>query len=67
MREYHPDPRALERFVRGLVSRQEVKLVVRHLLTRCPRCLAIVQDLAGPGWVRGHRDAIPEGAGRRKE
>lgn len=56
MKEYHPDSRVLERFVRGVASPPEAQLVVRHLLTRCPRCRAVVQELAqelaGPGWAR---------------
>ncbi len=51
MREYHPDPHVLERFVRSVASPPEARLVVRHLLTRCPGCRAIVQELAGRGWA----------------
>ncbi|MES1211177.1 MAG: hypothetical protein ABUL63_02465 [Acidobacteriota bacterium] len=66
MREYHPDPRVLERFVRAVASPPEAQLVVRHLLTRCPRCRAIVQELAEPGWaarqepLKESRKASPE-------
>jgi hypothetical protein len=35
----HPDEDTLERFVRGELSRAEVGVVVRHLLTDCPRCV----------------------------
>src|SRR5262245_58258465 len=41
----HPSPEMLERFMRGEVSRQENRAVVRHLLTRCPQCRYITGRL----------------------
>lgn len=34
----HPEPSQLERFLRGQLPRTEVRDIVRHLLTGCPRC-----------------------------
>jgi len=34
----------LQRFLRAELTRRENQLVVRHLLTRCPLCLQLVQE-----------------------
>jgi hypothetical protein len=53
-RETHPATATLERFVRGELGRPEARAVVRHLLTRCPRCVGV----AGKLW-RGGNPARP--------
>jgi len=49
MRDEHPGDRQLERFVRGELPREDISAIVRHLLTRCPRCLAVARR----SWSRG--------------
>lgn len=34
----------LQRFLRAELSRMENQSIVRHLLTRCPHCLEVVQE-----------------------
>ncbi|HWM93491.1 MAG TPA: hypothetical protein VN493_22205 [Thermoanaerobaculia bacterium] len=34
----HPDPEQIERFILGQSSREESRLVARHLLRACPEC-----------------------------
>jgi hypothetical protein len=41
----HLEPGELERFLRGELGRAETRRVVRHLLTRCPQCAAVVRPL----------------------
>jgi anti-sigma factor RsiW len=41
----HPTELALSRFLRGELSPSESAAVVRHLLTRCPRCARITAGL----------------------
>jgi hypothetical protein len=50
MRPAHPEAFQLERFLRGELTQPEVRAVVRHLLTRCPRCL----EIAGRLWNLGN-------------
>jgi hypothetical protein len=45
----HPEPRRLGSFLRGQLSRTEVRDVVRHLLTGCPRCREVTRRL----WMLG--------------
>jgi hypothetical protein len=45
----HPGPGQLGRFVRCELSREESRSVVRHLLTGCPACAALVNPLLGRG------------------
>ena len=45
----HPAAETLERFVRGELPREKAPAVVRHLLTGCPRCVAIARR----AWNRG--------------
>lgn len=49
----HPEALQVERFLRGELTRSEVRAVVRHLLTRCPRCV----EVAGRLWRLG--DPVP--------
>jgi hypothetical protein len=51
----HPEAEQVERFLRGELTRAEVRAVVRHLLTRCPRCV----EVAGRLWNLG--DPVPLG------
>jgi len=41
----HPPRDVLLRFALDTANRQENRLVVRHLLTRCPSCAAVVREL----------------------
>jgi hypothetical protein len=38
-------PQQLERFMRGESPRDECRLIVRHLLSRCPECVAITRRI----------------------
>ncbi|MEO6193888.1 MAG: hypothetical protein ABIS20_12820 [Thermoanaerobaculia bacterium] len=49
----HPEAEQVERFLRGELTPAEVRAVVRHLLTRCPRCA----EVAGRLWKLG--DPVP--------
>jgi hypothetical protein len=44
----HPNGEDLQRFARGELSRREVREIVRHLLTGCPRCRRLTAALWGP-------------------
>ncbi len=50
-RRSHPGPRELERFMGGELSPAGCSAVVRHLLTGCPRCVAVTRRL----WALGER------------
>jgi hypothetical protein len=41
----HPEPAALERFLRGEASRAETRAVVRHLLAGCAVCSQVTLPL----------------------
>lgn len=41
----HPDMRLLERFMRNELQGRERRLIVRHLLTGCPDCVAVTRRL----------------------
>lgn len=53
--QQHPDPQLLERFLRCEAEGEERQIVVRHLLTGCPQCMAVTRrvwslaDGRGPG------------------
>ena len=47
----HPGTHLLEGLLRGELSAAECRLVVRHLLTGCPRCVQV----AGHGWPLGSK------------
>src|SRR5215210_287473 len=48
MAEIHPTPEALEGFVLGQLSAQEMRDVARHLLTGCPECQQATASLWEP-------------------
>lgn len=48
---FHPAESDLERFMRGDLTRAEVRQVVRHLLTGCPSCVAVTRAV----WRLGDR------------
>lgn len=52
----HPEPLQLARLIRGELLRAEVLVVVRHLLTGCPRCTSVTQRL----WMLGEPSAAEE-------
>jgi hypothetical protein len=43
----HPAPARLGSFVRGELSREDNRAMVRHLLTGCPACSAVLRPLLG--------------------
>jgi anti-sigma factor RsiW len=45
----HPAAETLEHFMRGELPQEEALAVVRHLLTGCPRCIAVTRR----HWTRG--------------
>jgi tetratricopeptide (TPR) repeat protein len=51
----HPAPGLLERFMQGDVAAPERRRVVRHLLTGCPRCVAVTRRIwaFGGGGIGG--------------
>ena len=55
----HPAAEELESFMRGELTRPAVSVLVRHLLTGCPRCVAVTRRLwdFGDGPLRGF-DAV---------
>jgi len=55
----HPDPQRLERFLRGQLPPIEIREIVRHLLTGCPRCREVTRRF----WALGDltpRDPKPQ-------
>ena len=44
----HPTSGRLDSFVRGDLSREDSRAVVRHLLTGCQNCSAVLRPLLGP-------------------
>lgn len=47
----HPSLEQLERFMRSELARERARAVVRHMLTDCPRCVAVTRRY----WNRGER------------
>lgn len=43
----HPSPARLGSFVRGELSREDNRAMVRHFLTGCPACSAVLRPLLG--------------------
>lgn len=41
--QQHPDAQILERFLRSELEGEERRIVVRHLLTGCPQCVAVTR------------------------
>jgi hypothetical protein len=54
-RQLHLEAERVERFLRGELAGAEARAVVRHLLTRCPRCVAVAAEAAGRTWHPGAR------------
>jgi hypothetical protein len=44
----HPSPARIGSFVRGDLSREDNRAMVRHLLTGCRDCSAMLRPLLGP-------------------
>lgn len=55
----HPDPKLLERFMRGEASALERRTIVRHMLTGCLQCL----EVTSPLWRFGELQLLPLGEG----
>lgn len=47
MRDDHPKPDLLARFMAGEASRAERSAVIQHLLTGCRECLAVTRQIWG--------------------
>jgi len=48
MKDYHPSPDLLKRFLSGRLDAAECRRIVRHLLTGCPSCQEVTRGLS-PG------------------
>ena len=46
---FHPDTALLEGLLDGALTAAECRTVVRHLLTGCPRCVAVTGRCWPPG------------------
>lgn len=55
MKDYHPSPDLLKRFVCSTLDPGECRLIVRHLLTGCPTCQEVTRRL-----LEGRPDLLPE-------
>jgi hypothetical protein len=49
----HPSEDILRRFVSGIASREESRMVVKHLVKGCPACARKIRDLMEPKAVPG--------------
>ena len=49
----HPSEDILQRFVSGTASREESRMVVKHLVKGCPACARKIRDLMEPKAVPG--------------
>ena len=47
LHEPHPAPARLRSFLRGELSREDTRALVRHLLTGCADCAAVLRPLLG--------------------
>ena len=68
--QVHPSAKELESLVRGELKRPEAQVVVRHLLSGCPRCAQITArlwDLERPGASRASRASLEEDSGPLSE
>lgn len=55
MKDYHPSPDLLKRFVCSTLGADECRRIVRHLLTGCPSCQEVTREL-----LRGRAKGLPE-------
>jgi hypothetical protein len=66
----HPEARLLEGLLRGELGAAESRTVVRHLLTGCPRCVAVTRRSWGaaaePGDRAGDLAGLEAALGRRQ-
>lgn len=55
MKDYHPSPDLLKRFVCSTLDPGECRRIVRHLLTGCPTCQEVTRELleGRPGGLAG--------------
>lgn len=60
-RPVHLEAERVERFLRGELAAPEVRAVVRHLLTRCPRCVAVAAAVTGRSWSFGEAGGRHDG------
>lgn len=60
MKDYHPSPDLLKRFVCSALPPEECRRVVRHLLTGCPSCQEVTREL-----LRAAADGEPAGVDSR--
>ena len=51
VKDYHPSPDLLKRFLSGTLPPEERRRVVRHLLRGCPSCRKVTREL----WLSGYR------------
>jgi anti-sigma factor RsiW len=49
----HPSEDILQRFVSGTASREESRIVVKHLVKGCPACARKIRELMAPKAVPG--------------
>lgn len=49
----HPSQEELGRFMRGNLPRDEVRHIVRHMLTECHQCVVVTRRF----WERGERSS----------
>jgi hypothetical protein len=54
MHEQHASPEAIRLFLRAELSSRETSVLIRHLLSRCPRCLEAAGALAWTSRSRLH-------------
>lgn len=70
MAEQHPDSQLLERFLRSELEGEERRVVVRHLLTGCPQCVAVTRRVWSLADGRGpdlFERALRAGSARDRE
>lgn len=70
MADQHPDSQLLERFLRNELQGEERRIVVRHLLTGCPQCVAVTRRVWSLADGRGpdlFERALRPGTARERE
>jgi len=55
--EQHISPAVVQDFLACLLPREQNRLVVRHLLARCPTCLSEVQLVLRPACSKGRESS----------